>query len=111
MRRIFEYPYEKQNGHSSELPCALLKDPICMLLLLMTIMLLCHSKGPSAVCQQNFMTALTTKYLYGLSSIQSNFVGTLDVACNAMKTPNIVFNTDLLLITLISRLRSSQQEV
>ena len=56
----------------------------------MTIVLLYNNKGPSAVCQQNFMTASTAKYLSGLSSIQSNVVGTLDVECNAAKTPNVV---------------------
>ena len=34
----------------------------------MTLALLCDNKGPSAVCQQKFRTALTLNYLYGLSS-------------------------------------------
>ena len=36
--------------------------------LLMTLALLCYNKGPSAFCQQNFRTALTFKYSYGLNS-------------------------------------------
>ena len=38
--------------------------------LLMTLGLLCDNKGPSAVCQQKFRTALTLHYLYGLSSFK-----------------------------------------
>ena len=50
--------------------------------LLMTLALLCDNRGPSVVCQQNFRTALTLKYLcrlfiwtyvdylYGLSSFK-----------------------------------------
>ena len=36
----------------------------------MTLALLCDNKGPSAVCQQKFRTALTLNYLYGLSSFK-----------------------------------------
>ena len=38
--------------------------------LLMTWALLCDNLGLSAFCQQNFKTALTLKYLYGLSSLR-----------------------------------------
>ena len=38
--------------------------------LLMSLALLCDNKGPSVVCQQKFRTALTLKYLYGLSSFK-----------------------------------------
>ena len=42
--------------------------------LLMTFLRLYNSKGPSAVCQQKFRTALTPKYLHGLSSFKSQFL-------------------------------------
>ena len=40
------------------------------LLMTIVLLLLCHKKGTSAVCQQKFMTASTLNYLYGLNSFK-----------------------------------------
>ena len=56
----------------------------------MTLALLCDNKGPSAVYQQTFRTALTLNFLYGLNSFKGNLSSvSLMIGCDCKRGLNI----------------------